>query len=323
MPSKPRCVLHVGTMKTGTSTIQSWLGENRKALEEAGWIYPGWPCRDSDRIAALVARSPEHQNLVISDEGLWHQSMDRSRTDEIAEALKGYDVTVLVYFRRPDEFLEAWFKQGLKVGSGVHAVQSFLKSYQTRPRALRKRLETFVTLFGRDNVIVAPYERSQLKNANLLSDFLARAGLPEAVATLPAPPDKNISPNAEAILLTGILRRSLDCEQAVIDQVMGALPREGLVTVKTSILTPQEAAAIRRRYRPLFRKIQKEFKTGVDPDFFRNWGDDEAPMPVSRLRRAYDELVTPANGQAPINPQRPRAPTSPSLVRRGIRRFFR
>ena len=42
---RSRCVLHVGTMKTATTTIQAWLERQAGWLATQGWIYPGWPHR--------------------------------------------------------------------------------------------------------------------------------------------------------------------------------------------------------------------------------------------------------------------------------------
>lgn len=326
MSSKPRCVLHVGTMKTGTSTIQAWLGENRDALARAGWIYPGWPCRDSRQIATIAAQIGKCQNLIISDEGLWHFSGQRSKTDEIADALKGFDVTVIVYFRRPDQFLEAWFKQGLKSGLGAQRVPSFLRSSLTSAKRFKRHLGTFVTLFGKENVRIAPYELSQWKNGKILDDFLVRADLPQQFSALPVPLDRNISPSAEVMLLAGIMRSAYDCDKSMIDQLLNLSPDDAVDKAKTSILTPEEAARIRRAYRPLFRHIQKKFQTGVEPDFFRDWGDGKTPVPVSPLRDAYDRLVSAADdatrrGKSVSTAAAPSFPQA--IVRRGLKKLFR
>src|SRR5437016_5255870 len=38
-----RCFLHIGTEKTGTTTIQSFLAQNRDRLREQGVMYPSAP----------------------------------------------------------------------------------------------------------------------------------------------------------------------------------------------------------------------------------------------------------------------------------------
>lgn len=38
--SGPRCVVHIGLNKTGTTTVQSWLAQNREALKSLGVLAP-------------------------------------------------------------------------------------------------------------------------------------------------------------------------------------------------------------------------------------------------------------------------------------------
>lgn len=40
MNEKNRLVLHFGMPKTGTTSLQRFLAENRKQLENYGWTYP-------------------------------------------------------------------------------------------------------------------------------------------------------------------------------------------------------------------------------------------------------------------------------------------
>ena len=51
---------------------------------------------------------------------------------------------------------------------------SFRRAAETDPRLrYRERLEVFARVFGADRCVVRPYERSQLKDGDLLRDMLA------------------------------------------------------------------------------------------------------------------------------------------------------
>lgn len=290
MSAKPRCILHVGTMKTGTSTIQQWLSDNRKPLAEVGWTYAGWPCRGSERIQRIVSGLEPDQNLIISDEGLWHFSQSKSKTDEIAQILSQFDVTVVLYIRRPDHFLESWFKQGLKFGNGAVDIPTFLASPQVQPEGFERRLRRFQRLFGKGNILVAPYERAQMRNSSIVEDFISRTGLPVTEAFRSSAKDSNVSPSAEVMLIAGLARLGLSCDQKVIDGLLQSPPVANLAKMRTSLFTPAEAAKIRDAYRPLYRRIQKQFGTGAGPDFILNWGDREIPLPVSPFREIYEQI---------------------------------
>lgn len=69
--SKPRkrfqrCIIHIGTEKTGTSAIQNYLGANRKALMKSGTLYPvaaGSPHLSQWEFVAAVHPAPWEQDV--------------------------------------------------------------------------------------------------------------------------------------------------------------------------------------------------------------------------------------------------------------------
>ncbi|UXU80328.1 hypothetical protein GB880_011050 [Paracoccus sp. SMMA_5_TC] len=291
LTTRRRCILHIGTMKTGTTTVQAWLKQNAGWLAEQGWTYPGWPLRHAGLIGQAIQTLPADGNLVISDEGLWHYSGSaRSDTAAIAKALEDFDVTVIVYFRRPDHFLESWFKQGTKNGTGQVDISAFLSGFATSSTTFRNRLNRFATLFGDDRLIVAPYERAQMQQGDILADFLHRTGLPQPPADLGAKEKlrENVSPGSDTILLAGLMRQVFGLDQDRIDQILTLVPVENIARARHSLFTREEVAAIRADYRPVFAEIQQRFGSGAAPDFFLDWGDDDDLPPVSPLRLAYD-----------------------------------
>ena len=289
--TKPRCVLHLGTMKTGTTSIQSWLKLNRQNLKRDSWVYPGWPFRTPGMFSERVQECDPEENLIVSDEGLWHfGGTERSRTDEIANVLKGYDVRAIVYFRRPDQFLEAWFKQGLKRGTGAHSLSRFLGHGDVRDSVLT-RLNFFANIFGEENLVVAPYERSQFVDGDLIKDFVAKAGLPSDYASGGrATGSDNISPSADAMLLAGIMRKVFGTSQDIIDAFLNSAGSPSDRSRKTTVLTPQEIREITDHYRPQFEEIQARFGSGAAPGFFSSW-EDGSPAQMSPLRGAYNKYM--------------------------------
>ena len=210
---------------------------------------------------------------------------------------------MIVYFRRPDQFLESWFKQGLKNGSGQHDLRSFLAMPVTGPQVFQQKLDLFANAFGARNLIVAPYERAQMIGGDIIADFLARTGLPvpEPDAQGPVGSDsENISPTADVMLLAGLMRQAFNIGQREIDAVLAASPHDAVAHAGSSILSPDEAAAIRADYRPLFQDIQQRFGSGAAPDFFLDWGDTGPDRPPSPLRATYDAYMDMlAQQQAP------------------------
>ncbi|MBK5932723.1 hypothetical protein [Rhodovulum imhoffii] len=276
-------------MKTATTTVQSWLSQNADLLKDSGWIYPGWPCRDAERLADMVAENPE-ANLVISDEGYWHfAGTARLDLDAILRVLQGFDITLVVYFRRPDAFLEAWFKQGIKKGTGAQSVRDFLDNPAVR-RVVLPRLGYFETRFGRRNIIVAPFEKTQLRAGSIITDFLMRTGIP-AVAPEEVAERENVSPSADRMLMAGLMRSVFRLSQKNIDALLGCAPAAVAGQPDTTIFTVDEIEEIMVRYRPDFETVQKHYGTGVAPAFFESWTEAIRPVHVTPLRAAYDLYI--------------------------------
>lgn len=297
MVLKPKCVLHLGTMKTGTTSIQSWLKQNRQNLKRDSWVYPGWPFRTPRMFSEIVQECEPEENLIVSDEGLWHfGGTERSRTQEIAEVIKGYDVKAIVYFRRPDQFLEAWFKQGLKRGTGAHNLQNFLNHGDVLNSVL-PRLNFFANIFGEKNLIVAPYEPDQFVDGDLISDFIAKTGIPGGYQTESSKAvSANVSPSSDAMLIAGIMRKVFRTDEPVIEEFLQTSGRANAKLGGTTIFSPAEIRVINEHFRPQFAEIQSRFGSGVDTDFFMNWGGSD-DIEMSPLRGAYNKLLKRVNAR--------------------------
>ena len=147
-----RLILHAGTHKTGTSSIQSALFENRAWLRERGIFYPdprsqlGSGCRahhavahayagiDEKRPAAerfladVRAEAREDETVLLSAEPIYRHAQHSATGDwwrghtsylqTLAAALRPFDVGVLLLFRRRDTFVESLYHERIAKGYG-------------------------------------------------------------------------------------------------------------------------------------------------------------------------------------------------------------
>lgn len=144
-------VLHIGTGKTGTSSIQRFMHRNRERLAGAGVLYPRSPVRGRHLHLSVYAQSDEklptmaswrrlglsspakfrksfprelareiHESglsrVLLSDEALYGAPDDalqrlRGLTDALAASLR-----VVVYLRRQDDHLVSRYQQVVKTG---------------------------------------------------------------------------------------------------------------------------------------------------------------------------------------------------------------
>jgi len=142
----PKVVLHVGTHKTGTTALQNSLSASRGELEACGICYDpnlgGKRSRASEHHAlARILAEPDTDDarqtlngyqdfirrqldlghdVVISserfcrmelDDGLPREGARHRYLDRVAHFFAGMQVEIIVYFRRPDRYIESLYKE--------------------------------------------------------------------------------------------------------------------------------------------------------------------------------------------------------------------
>lgn len=227
--------LHIGTEKTGTSSVQNFFTANRELLSRKGILYPETPgkknhtgltgaAQESSRggtlrillglrtaddveqyrrelIAGLQSEfaSRTFHTVVMSNE---HCS-SRLLADEEISWLKDafaphFDrMRIVVYLRRQDDFLLSTYstavKSGVKSRLGVppeHIIESRYNYWELLSRWAR--------VFGRENILCRKFERSALKNGDVVDDFLSVTGT-DVSDKFERPEDVNESLDAETL----------------------------------------------------------------------------------------------------------------------------
>ncbi|WP_156013483.1 hypothetical protein [Thioalkalivibrio sp. HK1] len=131
-----RLILHAGTPKTGTSSLQWYLADHKDDLAAQGFWYPP-PSENGEpkhqRLVALsmhedepafieyceasLAQMPDHiHSIIFTTEGLYNHWRDFSpRAKSRLRALASiFDVELCVWFREPESFAASLYMQYLK-----------------------------------------------------------------------------------------------------------------------------------------------------------------------------------------------------------------
>lgn len=269
---KPVIYLHIGVNKTGTSFIQHVLNANHRRLAKAGLLYPRTGCLGDAHYAlsqALDFAPMPPINASLEDSAL--QKMRESLRAEVQRwqprtvvlssemfvvprqvelvrgFLEGYDCRILVYLRRHDGWWESVYAQAVKTvrkPPWETGFEGFYKHHSTRPNYgnYRALLDRWAQVFGRENIVVRPYERQQ-NQPGLIHDFFASIGHPELLELLEKEPMAvNPSPSPLAVYLIDIYQR---CElkdstvRKLVKNVLKSHPSKG----KQHLLSP----ALRRK----------------------------------------------------------------------------
>ena len=124
--------------------------ENRHRLKEGLLLIDQW--------------FQEKEAIVLSDEYLWITAGRWDFLEQVRDFCKEHQITVklIVYLRQQDEYLDSYYRQRIKLYFRTERWEDFLQQheliYDCYGIEYEKRLDWFSSLFGKENVIVRPYE---------------------------------------------------------------------------------------------------------------------------------------------------------------------
>jgi hypothetical protein len=186
-----RLFLHIGTHKTGTTSIQYYLNFRKKELLDQGILSPdaGKPA-DSEfngnhRLAwAIQHRKGEisneswndlqieidsirHEKVVLSSEAFCKLNYDQA--GQVKQLLKNHEVFIIVYFRNYKDYFRSVYAQ---VVWNKLEIRSFSNYVLSRPDLLDfdNILRNWGENFGYDHLIVHFYDEV-ISKGKLLKDF--------------------------------------------------------------------------------------------------------------------------------------------------------
>lgn len=255
-----KAILQIGTEKTGTTSLQSFLAANRAQLAERGFLYPrfcgalnhtglaAYAMADErpdpiklpfggdtpDAIPKMRARLRKlaaaelsgAQNAIFCSE---HCHSRLRRQDEVARlrdllAESFDDVVVSIYLRRQDRLALSLYSTKLKSGATPTRIMPEPGSdpaYYDYDRVLT----LWESVFGKDAVHVRLYEKDLLTNGSIVDDFLACWDLGQAQGFRQVPNENSaIDTSAQAFL------RAINPALAELDEPVKEMLRGSVVS---------------------------------------------------------------------------------------------
>lgn len=209
--------IHIGTHKTGTSSIQKTMSNNDELLLANDYLYPRQsrvfqtghhnlvyeyysPSQFVSERGSMAEMLDEFEqssasNLLLSSENFYWFEQDHIDAF-ISHLPKDAEKRVVIYLRRQDEFLQSAIVQSFKTLLWKEPIDEWPTKYEQH--GLRGDyaaiLQLWANAVGANNVMVRPFERSQMAKGDLLYDFLKTVRLPEVHNRLHAHNAENISP---------------------------------------------------------------------------------------------------------------------------------
>jgi hypothetical protein len=182
-------VLHIGTHKTATTSIQTMVGQNLDKFPDLYYPKTGLVGYGQHNIAWQVAQYTEFDPALGTLEDLVAE-LERERPARVlisaedfcathdpqwlrrlADGLRapGFQVSVVVSLRQRDEYLESFYLELLKHGYDkdfATFIESVLGGDLQGVVDYELVLNRFASVFGAENVYVIPYDRERI-----LDDF--------------------------------------------------------------------------------------------------------------------------------------------------------
>ena len=207
--------LHIGTRKAGSTAIQDFLCHNQKQLLEMGYDYPtnfseqakqslknalmGLPqcgnlnqlilnslSKQPQTMSQLLAnlKLPENKDIIFSAENFFFLHMNEKLLADFKKTLlsktKNHQIKIIFYLRRQDEIVEAMYRQDIQDVN--YKAFKFHERYMEDPDTIstlnfKKIIDVFSKHFGKENMIIRPFEREQLKDKNVVTDYIDILGI--------------------------------------------------------------------------------------------------------------------------------------------------
>jgi len=188
-----KLIIHVGTPKTGTTSLQTYLDKKQRKLRGKGILYP----HNLEKLQNSSA--PKHQwieknlvttnlesflenfkniisqvkkgthTIILSSEGIYNYWWDFpcESKDTLCELSKFFDIEIWVWFREPLVFIESYYKQCIRnpqiennpcYGKDLSFAEMLDIEWFSQHLDYQGFVTECQTLFGKNNVSVFKYE---------------------------------------------------------------------------------------------------------------------------------------------------------------------
>ncbi|MFA6900010.1 MAG: hypothetical protein WC256_07360 [Desulfurivibrionaceae bacterium] len=231
----------------------------------------------------------------FDSEELWRQA-NQQKIQTLHRLLQGHEVSVLVYLRRQDYWVNSAFNHIVKVeglvGRCLYSNIQELTEHLAPRLNYAQELRAWGEHFGRDAMVVRPYEKSQLVDGDAVSDFLVRIGLSGCSSRF-------VRPNYQESRNPGLPRDVLEVKR-ILNRVPKSKSEErvliwALQKIGTEMPTPNlewdflltssERCALIERYASANREVAESYLASGTGALFRD------PLPHASKEAEYPGLL--------------------------------
>ena len=301
------CWLHIGTDKTGTTSIQKFLYDNHELLEAQGYYLPRSLGRGKQVALALYTKKAAHlsdkdpvwRRSRFEDPATFHATVERRLAREMRRVDAPYVVMsaeglhrrgpgaisrlkallepwfsriyVVIYLRSQDSYALSQYQQVIRSGK-THSLEEHLRgTLLDNHHDYHAKIQRWANVFGREAVRPRLFERSQFVDGSLICDFLATIGIEDRKWVVEQAP-KNESLDAESVALLSEDNAKLFAGLPLNQQDALRRPLIRLLVARASgvkLALPQDwRDRIRERWHPTNAEVAREWFGRADGQLF-------------------------------------------------------
>ncbi len=276
--------MHIGSPKTGTTSLQGFLNDNAETLRREGrlnFVQAGRSHIAHNQIASTArmenvapifeqicreADSMPNAVHVVSSELLFNLFTARKMGKDMPDEFKAR-TKVITYLRRQDAYLEALYKQFLKNSRIEPDRQAFLEDGPRRVRYL-DTLDSYAQMFGEENIVARPFSSDKLVEGDIVHDFAAQIGLDLTPGLKMSKDYANRTFSAEMSEMLAVLNDNTDFNVREVVRELLAVDHPGTIRSR-DVFTRAERRGLMRQMGPENKEIVARYMPD-DADFFSN-----------------------------------------------------
>lgn len=179
--------IHIGTCKTGTTSIQKTIKNNRELLDGMGF------CDVSKSVKRIIFHENQQQhilqneksnlkkclskfqNIIVSNESFAGDPMLKTETwiewnRELKSLISGYEYKIIIYLRPQADLIESLYTQFIHEG-GSFDFEEYYNEINMEWLNYEKLVAHVSSIWGKEAIIVRRYQREALVNGDSISDF--------------------------------------------------------------------------------------------------------------------------------------------------------
>lgn len=281
--------IHIGTWKTGSSTLQYNLYKLRSELEDEGFFYF---CKDNKMVIDdgivrgftkpeddFIKKSRKKVKKILDDKRRKNPKIDfissaeefsgnpfdgfknaRAVAENLYEITRDFDldIYIIVYLRRQDDFFESLYQQSIRLGE-FHRFHDFLGKFDASDFNWYELIQGYADVFGKEKVIVRRYHKKYLPEKNsLIQDFGKVIGS-DLVSNYESTTSKNKGFSRDTMEITRMMNKYFEGEERfqlrkIYDQVNAKLPFE-----KYAFFSASERADFLEKYAESNSALAREY----------------------------------------------------------------